>query len=692
MSTDMETLVRAIRRGEVDAARRLVRTLGDPTPNRAARVALEDLDGSVAAPWIGALLVQAKQWADAADCYEAWVVDADAPAAWHLAQLCKACQRLGDVDRTYRAAARFHPWDLDYESRAQAARSLARVRRRGAPADFPPLEVALLGSFNTASIEPVLHVAVAGLGFELKLHTCEMDGMRLEIANPSSPLYAHDPRAVILATTWRDLTDDPAPDQTASWAGLWDVLLERTRAQIIQHTFDRPPSSPLGHLDVRTTTSARHLAAAVNQAMLAEAPSRVSFARLDDVVHKVGQHTAFDPRQWHWAKEAVARPAVPLLVEEYAAILRGLTGRSRKVLVLDLDNTTWGGIVGEDGVEGLKVGPPSPVGEAHQALQRYAAALKKRGVLLAVCSKNNDADARAPFEQLDDMVLGLDDFVAFEATWHPKPERVQAMAQQLNLGLDSFVFIDDNPAERARMRRQCPTVLTLPVGDDISTYTEVLDRARAFDVLAVSSEDAKRSEQYRAERHRAKFKAEASSPEAYYRSLEMVATVSPFRGPDHTRIVQLAGRSNQFNLTTWRLTQGDVERLQASPDHMTATIRLKDRYGDYGLVLILVAEQQADALAVVQWCMSCRVIGRTVEDLVLAQLDAEARRRGCKRLVGIYKPTKKNGLVRDLYPRLGFTPCNADSGEQTYERAIGTHEPIDNPYIRVHRPASNPGE
>jgi FkbH-like protein len=492
---------------------------------------------------------------------------------------------------------------------------------------------------------------------------------------------------VIFATTWRDVTDEAAVAQADSWSRLWEVVRERTGAHLLQHTFDRAPFAPLGHLEARIARSRRRLAQELNALLAERAAADVSLVDYEQMVFSHGARAFCDERQWFWAKEAVCSAAAPELVEEYLAILRPLSGRSYKVCVLDLDNTLWGGVVGESGVSGLKLGPPSAEGEAFLGLQRYLLALKQRGVLLAVSSKNNPDDARAPFGELPDMALGLSDFVAFEAGWDAKPAVLTRLAAGLNLGLQSFVFVDDNPAERALMRRQNPEVLTIPLPGDPVSFLAAIDRARAFETLAFTEEDSQRTEHYRAEQQRRTLEVSVTALPDFYRSLEMVASVGSFTEAEQTRVVQLASRSNQFNLTTWRISPGDYDRLRSEARYETRTVRLRDRFGDYGLVMVLVAEVQGTVLDILAYFMSCRVIGRTLEDLALAEFEGMARARGCREIRGTFIPTKKNRqLVADLYARLGFERVSGDDGQTTLWRRRVDVEPAGvNPYIKIER-------
>lgn len=649
---------------------------------------LAGVQPSLGLPWAAYFSLLARETGRAIDLYSRWLEDAEAPAAFHLGQLCRAYEKHGDVNRVFESAARFHPWDLDFEAREVAARAMQATLRHGSPAAFRPLRIALLATFNARPLLASLAVGAARLGLHAVVYLPEADQLQIEIMNPASGLYGHRPDVVILATTWRDITDEPTADQADAWSRLWQVLRERTGAHLLQHTFDRAAFAPAGHLEARHARSHRRRAQELNVLLAEKAADDVSLVDYEQVVFRHGALAFCDDRQWFWAKEAVRSAAAPELVEEYLAILRPLSGRSYKICVLDLDNTLWGGVVGENGVSGLKIGPPSAEGEAFLGLQRYLLALKQRGVLLAVCSKNNPEDARAPFDELPDMALGLTDFVAFDAGWDAKPAVLRRLAGELNLGLQSFVFVDDNPAERALMRRENPEVLAIPLPDDPVSYLAAIDRARAFETLSFTEEDGLRTDHYRAEHQRKALEVSVSALPDYYRSLEMVASVGGFTAAEQTRVVQLASRSNQFNLTTWRISPGEYSRLRLDARYETRTVRLRDRFGDYGLVMVLVAEVSAIVLDILAYFMSCRVIGRTLEDLALAEFEMMAQARGCREIRGTFIPTKKNRqLVADLYARLGFDRVSGNDGETTvWRRHVGAASASVNPYIRIERP------
>jgi FkbH-like protein len=333
--------------------------------------------------------------------------------------------------------------------------------------------------------------------------------------------------------------------------------------------------------------------------------------------------------------------------------MRAVLGLSYKALVLDLDGVLWGGVVGEDGVAGILFGG-SGAGEAYREYQRYVKTLGERGILLAVCSKNNDADARAPFLLHPDRVLGLDDFAAFVANWEPKDENLRRIATELHISLDSIVFVDDNPIERELIRRRLPEVEVPEWPAEPAEFLHALDHGHYFEALALTAEDRGRSESVRTNVVRETLRETCGTLEEFLGGLEMEIELRPFEEVDLPRIVQLIHKTNQFNLTTRRHNEANVRRLADTSGNYTQALRLRDRFGDSGLVGALIAVRQGDALLVDTWLLSCRVLGRRVPEASFAALCQYATATGCRVLLGEYYPTPKNALVAKFFEQIGF--------------------------------------
>jgi FkbH-like protein len=336
----------------------------------------------------------------------------------------------------------------------------------------------------------------------------------------------------------------------------------------------------------------------------------------------------------------------------------------------------WGGVIGDDGLSGIKLGQGDATGESFVAFQRYIKALAERGVILAVCSKNEDANAREPFEKHPDMVLKLDDISCFVANWEDKAANIRRIAQELNIGLDALVFVDDNPAERSIVRRLVPEVAVPELPVDPADYLRVLDSGRYFDAVSISNEDFQRTQYYKANAERRQTASAVGDIQQFLASLEMRGPIGPIGEMELERSVQLIGKSNQFNLTTRRYSAADLQAMIDSPDWETRYVKLIDKFGDNGLISVLLARQEGDALAIDTWLMSCRVLKRGVEQMLLNNVVEAARARGLTRVTGQYLPTAKNVLVKDHYASLGFTCVSDTDGATSWELDVAAWTPL----------------
>jgi len=556
--------------------------------------------------------------------------------------------------------------------------------------------IAVLGSHTTRLFTPLLGLAAFRDGVDAELYEAEYGQVHQEVLDPTSGLHAFKPDLVVLATSWRDAQLPPLsadPDAAVAAAveplkGLWRVLRESLRAHVLQFNFDVPEVDSYGYLGRALPGGRARVLQRANLALYEAAGAGVSVVDVDAVAAHVGKGHWVDEGLWYRARQHPAPTALPALVDAVMAQVRAVLGLARKVLVLDLDNTLWGGIVGEDGVDGLRLGVTDPEGEPHVELQHYARALRDRGVVLAVCSKNNDADAREPFARHPEMVLKLDDVAVFRANWQDKATNLREIAAALDLGLDSFVFVDDNPTERAWVRSQLPEVLVPEMGADASRYLRVLQRAYAFEALTLSDEDRLRAADYAANARRAELQSRAGDLEEFLETLQMEATVAPIDAVNLGRATQLVNKSNQFNLTTRRYTEAQLLALAERDDYIVRTFRLRDRFADNGLIGVMIARDVGDGatLEIDSWLMSCRVLGRRMEEFMIGAMMEAALRRRLTRVVGRYIPTAKNGLVRELYPRLGFTPAPEApraEGETVWAYSLDLLPVLSNRFIRV---------
>jgi FkbH-like protein len=547
----------------------------------------------------------------------------------------------------------------------------------GPPEGLPtkPVRLAVLGSSTLTHLLPAIRVA--GLRRNIWIDTYENDYGQYwqELADPGSALHEFRPTAVLLALDAHELAAGvtAAMDPEAVEAALTEIT-ERIRATWRQaretlhcpvlHQAALPVHLPLlGNNEHRLAGSRATFLSRLNTRLRTMADEAgVDILALDDRAALDGLRSWHDPGLWHRAKQEVSHTAAPMYGDLVGRWVAAKQGRSFKCLVLDLDNTVWGGVIGDDGMEGIELGQGSPLGEAYVAFQDYARELSRRGVILAVCSKNDEANAVEPFEKHPEMVLRRGDIASFVANWSDKAANIRAIAEELNIGLDSLVFVDDNPFERDLVRQELPMVAVPEVSDDPAGYPIALADAGYFEGLSVTDEDRERTSQYHGNKARDALKASTTDLPAYLRGLEMQLIVKAFDRLGLRRIVQLINKSNQFNLTTRRYTDEDVIAVMADPEAFGLQLRLVDRFGDNGVIAIVIGRLQMNKdLLIDTWLMSCRVLGRQVEPTTLNLIAQRAAQLGARRLVGEYIPTRKNGMVKDHYAKLGFTIMETDA-------------------------------
>jgi FkbH-like protein len=566
---------------------------------------------------------------------------------------------------------------LDY-TRLQ---SLQRIRKqlRGKTTDARlTVKLGILGSFTTKPLADFIELFLFAAGVEANIYEGEYGVFRQDIFDAQSGLHGFAPQVLFLATTWRDLARRPdyasdAPEvlriveaEYAEWAALWQRAHQDLGCQIIQNNFTLPPWRAFGNHEARQAGSPARFIALINQTMANAAPAYVTMHDVDYLASLAGRWRWDDPRFYHHAKLPCDPESLVDYAHSVASIVAAQLGLAKKCLVLDLDNTLWGGVIGDDGLGGIRLGQGDPAGEAFLEFQKYVQSLRRRGVLLAVCSKNQHETAWEAFDKHPEMVLRQGDFSCFMANWNDKATNLRAIAKQLNIGADSLVFIDDNPAERAIVRQLAPEVAVPELPDDVTGYVRAIEQHRYFQVLSIGAEDFQRTDYYQADQARREVQSSASDVESFLRSLEMKARIGPIHAATLERSVQLIHRSNQFNLTTRRRSVAEVTRLLEDPAWLTRTVSLADRFGDNGLISVLLACVRGEALEIDTWLMSCRVLKRGVEQFLLNHLCSLAHEAGLKVVRGEYIPTAKNSLVRDHYAGLGFTQAGQSDGGHTY--------------------------
>lgn len=571
--------------------------------------------------------------------------------------------------------------------KAAALEELSQAIRRG-ELDAPQLEragalakklidpsarstrrVALLGECTTNWLAHSLIAAALGERQELAVWEGGYDNVPQDLHGEELRAFAP---SVIVLLPWYRPSGDPQllTERLEHWLGLQRAVASRFDSAIVQVGFDWVDPGPEGY---GLASAASGLVGGIrraNDALREALPKGSYFVDLPAVSGDLGRRSFYDPRRYHWTKQPFSEAGVDWLSRHLWAGVRALSTGPKKLLVLDLDNTLWGGVVGEVGPAGVELAE-SAQGEAHRALQRHAKALRARGVLLAVASKNEDADAKGPFTSNPDMQLSLDDFASFQANWQPKSESIAHMAETLRLGADSFVFLDDNPTEREEVRQRASTVGVSEAGSEPAEYVRILTRELWFEAASLTQEDAARAEQYQAEASRERQKSEHASLGDYLTSLELRADVREIDDADLKRVVQLVGKTNQFNATTPRYSQAELSAILAQERAFGLTLRLRDRFGDYGLILVVLARPADRAtLEIDTFLMSCRAISRSVEEFAWGKVLTRAKELGYERVVGVYRPTPKNKLVADLYPRLGLSQVSSSPDESRYSLAL----------------------
>lgn len=550
---------------------------------------------------------------------------------------------------------------LDRVLRKRAAELKEHLRRTSA------MRLAVLGSSTLAHLLPAIRVSSFRRGIWVESITGRYGMYYQDLMEPSPELAEFKPDVILLALDAHHLTAD-RKSNVASRIELigscWELARKQFGAAVIQQTV-LPVAVPiLGSNEHYIPGSPAQIIADLNVELRKAAQCRgVSLLAVDTLAQMHGTRSLFNATLWHKSKQEI-HPAASLLWADMAArLLAAMRGLSHKCLVLDLDNTLWGGVIGDDGLEGIVLGQGNALGEAFREFQDYVLSLGNRGIILAVCSKNDEAVARNVFEQHPEMLLRTKDIACFVANWKDKAENLRCIAQTLNIGLDSLVFVDDNPFERNLIRQELPMVAVPELPDDPAQYPETLGAAGYFEALEITQEDKARGQQYKANEEREASRKSATDMQSYLRSLEMRLIWAPFDEVGLARIVQLINKTNQFNLTTRRFTTEQVMEIMRDPSRITFQFRLIDRFGDNGVIAVVILGQDDSAsMEIETFLMSCRVLGRQVEESILNILVQEAKARGACRLRGVYRPTEKNGMVKNLYANLGFTAA-ADEGD-----------------------------
>lgn len=533
-------------------------------------------------------------------------------------------------------------------------------------------KIAVLGGSTTHDIVKILELFLLHYGIEPVFYESEYARYWQDAMFENEELEQFGPDVIYIHTSNRNILRYPTLADSEEeidalllknyehFQVMWDKLRETYRCPVIQNNFEPPFYRLLGNKEASDLHGRISFLNRLNDLFYRYARENKNFYinDLNYLASCYGLDKWGDPFYWHMYKYALCLPAIPSLCFNIANIIKSIYGKNKKALVLDLDNTLWGGIVGDDGVENLEIGQETSMGQVYTEFQAYVKQQKDIGVMLNVSSKNEEENALAGLNHPDG-VLKPEDFVLIKANWEPKSRNVAEIASELNIMQDSLVFVDDNPAEREIIRTQLDGVAVPEMGSP-EQYIRILDRSGFFEVTNLSEDDKKRSDMYKANLERQKEQAQFGDYREYLKSLEMVGTIKAFEPMYMARIAQLTNKSNQFNLTTRRYTQAQIEQTAKDDRYITLYGRLEDKFGDNGVVSVVIARKDKDVLHVELWLMSCRVLKRDMEFAMMDTLVSEAKKAGCKEIKGYYYPTAKNKMVEKFYELQGFVQEKQD--------------------------------
>lgn len=584
-------------------------------------------------------------------------------------------------------------------SPATAPFVVSRFERLRGHVPLTPCRIAVLRSFTVEPVVPLARACGFAGGIDCEFRVGDFNAFAQEILDPASWLPAWQPRVVILAAQARDIAPDlwdgfadleeaDVRGRVAEVSGrlvqLLETLRSRTDAHVVVHGLQSPPVPSRGILDDLGSIGQVRAIADINAALrnAARGLKDVFVLDYDALVSRHGANRWEDERKWHTVRLPIRAEHLVHMAREWLRFVHPITGRIAKCLVTDLDNTLWGGVIGEDGMGGIRIGDDAG-GRPFAALQRVMLDLHRRGILLAIASKNNAAEANEAIASHGGMLLRPDHFAASRINWDDKATSLRGIAAELNIGLDALAFVDDNPVEREWVREQVPEVAVIELPADAGGFADAVRHAPFFERLSMTAEDRSRGRMYAEQRARAELQASVASVEDFYRSLGMEVVIETVRPETVARVAQLTQKTNQFNLTTRRCTEQQIEAEARDPACRVYVVRVKDRLGDNGIVGVAQTRDHDRRCEIGNLLLSCRVIGRTVETAMLARIAADARERGNATLAGWFVPTAKNAPARSFFEAHGFTVASEGSGGTHWERSLAAPGPECPPWIRL---------
>ena len=580
-----------------------------------------------------------------------------------------------------------YPFDPDYVLKKK--KSLRRQMLADDSANYIDKKIAILGGETTQDIKLMLELFLLNYGIRPAFYESEYNMYYEDGMFPNPELEEFAPDLIYVCTCIRNITEFPEVADSKElvdakrqavvdkFTGLWESLSQRYHCPIIQNNFEYPFFRLMGNKDASDYHGRVNFVTSLNMAFYEYAQTHENFyiCDLNYISASYGLDRWAAPFYWHMYKYAVAVLAIPYLSFNVANIVKSIYGKNKKAFNLDLDNTMWGGIVGDDGADNIEIGQETAIAQTYSEFQEYIKLHKQLGVLLTVNSKNDEQNALSGFER-PDSVLKRDDFISFKANWNPKSMNLRETASEMTLLPESFVFVDDNPAERAIIEGELPGTAIPEIGE-VEHYIQNIDKGGYFEVTNLSSDDLKRNEMYQENAKRAQLQSAFTNYEDYLKSLEMKGEIGTFIPMYMSRIAQLTNKSNQFNLTTKRYSQSEIEEVAEDSNRITLYGKLGDKFGDNGVVSIVIGRidgENHDELHMELWLMSCRVLKRDMEFAMMDELVEKAKAAGVKKLVGYYYPTAKNAMVKDFYGLQGFTKVSEDAeGNTVWEYEIPEH-------------------
>ena len=600
-----------------------------------------------------------------------------------------------------------YPFDAGYllkKSKRIKRTLLEQTAADGTPVTFLKKRIAVLGGSTTHDIIRMLELFLLNYGIEPEFYESEYAQYWQDAMFDNEELVRFHPDLIYIHTTGRNITffpdmedslqgiEDKFESQMNHFRVMWEKLENTYHCPVIQNNFEFPFYRILGNRDCYDPHGKTAFIQRLNMEFARYAAQQEHFYIYDIQYESAafGLDRWTDPSYWHMYKYAMSMQAIPDFAFHLSHIIKAVFGKNKKAFVLDLDNTLWGGIVGDDGPENLEIGQETSMGQVYQEFQGYLKEHKKIGVLLNVDSKNEEENALAGLKHPEG-ILKPEDFIVIKANWLPKSQNLTEIALELNIGKDALVFVDDNPAEREIIRQHVPetAVPEMTDGDQVNPdqFIRILDKNAYFEVVTLSEDDKHRNEMYKANAMRKEQEESFGNYSDFLKSLEMEAVIRGFEPVYYSRIAQLTNKSNQFNLTTKRMTQAEVEQMAQDPGYITLYGKLKDKFGDNGVVSLVIGKKNGDTLELILWLMSCRVLKRDMEQAMLDTLVLQSRESGIRKLHGYYYKTAKNAMVKDFYGAMGFQKLSEKDGDSEWEYVIPENYENKNQVIAVNRQA-----